>query len=162
MSAVKPLYERFAQFIEEEGHHANLSELDDSDCRIRSVWFKSKGLRFHVTVSEDDPQFFSVGLSYSLPNTSPADLLRRIAHDVCADTKAVKIELQDSNLTATVEQYFAEPDGFKPIFWRCVSSLRHCTAQFFQKLREAAPPDPEREAREAAQQFLLSLSKKDT
>jgi hypothetical protein len=149
-----------AEFIEEQGHRVKVAPSDGRKCNFHSIEFKSEGLWYYVTVAEDDPDFFSVGLNYSLPNPlPPADLLRRIAHDVCAQHKATKIELRDSRMVATVEQFSEAPDGFRPIFWRCVSVLRKSVRLFFEQLGEAAPPDPEREAQEAAERFLHDISK---
>jgi hypothetical protein len=149
-----------AEFIEDQGHRVKVAPSDGRECNFHTIEFKSEGLWYYVTVGEDDPEFFLVGLNYSLPDPlPPADLLRRIAHDVCAQHKATKIEVRDARMVATVEQFFETPDGFKPIFWRCVRALGKSAQLFFEQLREATPPDPEREAHEAAERFLLDISK---
>jgi hypothetical protein len=160
MTTRKSIHLAIAEFIEEQGHQTKLST-SDADCRIHSIEFKSKGLRYQVSMSEEDPGFFSVALTYMLPDRAPAlGVLLQIAHDVGAAQKATKIEVLGARMIATVEQYFEGEDGFKSIFWRCVNALKSSSQLFFRKLEEAMPsPDPELEAREAAERFLTALSK---
>lgn len=158
MPTEKPVYERVADFIEGQGHKAQPGTYRVDSGEVRFIDFKSKGVCYRVELDDEDPGFFNLRLAYRLSNiTASRETLLGVAHDVGAEHKAVKFEVGESTIAASVEQFFVPPDGFAPIFWRCVSALRCAMQAFWDTCREQTPTVSE-DARMAAARFLQHFS----
>lgn len=155
----KPAYQRVADFIEAQGHEAKPGTFHVDSDEVHFIDFKSKGVCYRVELYEDEPELVNLRLAYRISNlTASRETLWRIAHDVGVRNRAVKFEVRESAIIASVEQFFVPPDGFAPIFWRSVSALKRAMQTFLDTCRDQAPRVSEADAQTAAARFLQQFS----
>ena len=53
-----------------------------------------------------------------------------------ADTKGAKVYPLGDNICASIEMFFGEPEDFKPVFKRALSTVQSAVAKFAEKMRE--------------------------
>jgi hypothetical protein len=150
----KPLHQSLAEYIEGCGHAVTVVPFPESG--IHAINFRSRGERFQVNVSGDDPEFLHIIYRWRLPERRPSeDELRRIALEVQGVVKSAKVAVQGGVVTSQVEQ-IVNGESFQPIFWRCADLAQQGARKFYECLG-CTPVDQQDEAHAAAQRFLSTL-----
>jgi hypothetical protein len=104
------------------------------------VQFKIEGGTFFVLLDPNDPTFFRLVFPNFFPINNEADRQRalRVADIATARCKAGKVFLNENNVWATVEQFYASPEQFFAVFQRSLSALRFTVAVFAEEINKPA------------------------
>ncbi len=118
-------------YLKEEGYQPAIDE--DGDVR-----FKKEGKTYFIQVDEKDEAFFRI----CFPNfwEIENDEERRNVLAACdyanALSKVAKIFTVHDDVWGSVEIFVDDPEGFKPIFSRCMSALQNAVRNFVEKMKK--------------------------
>jgi hypothetical protein len=134
------LEKRYLELLAEEGYRPQPDE-DGDDESFNTISFKAEGKTFLLFAYEDDPDYFNVGFSFDLGETShdPA-ALAALALDVNERVKGVKCSIapQDNAVRFQVETFLGGATASPALLRRSIDALQHAARTFFEK---RVPPD---------------------
>jgi len=114
----KKLAEAYVSFLSEEGYRPSLDKDQD-------VTFKKEGWVFLILIDPDDPVYLRVVCPNFWNVSSDEERSRVLAACSTANqrTKAVKFYLISDSLWAATEMFFADQNGYKPVFERILNTM---------------------------------------
>ncbi|HEY0663045.1 MAG TPA: hypothetical protein VGD18_00375 [Thiobacillaceae bacterium] len=121
----------YQAYLKEEGYKPVID--GDGD-----VGFKREGNNYFISVTEDDPEFFSV----VLPNIWPIESDKERAQVLAAadasnaKSKVTKVFIVKDDVWVAVELFVKRPEDFKGVFDRAMSALDNGTDNFVAKMRD--------------------------
>ncbi|MFG1691480.1 hypothetical protein ACGF5M_04940 [Gemmatimonadota bacterium] len=121
----------YNDFLQSEGYTTEVD--DDGD-----ITFKLEGGNYFLFAQEADREYFTVVFPNFWPIESEDE--RTATYIACchatADTKGAKVYPLGDNICASIELFFGEPEDFKPVFKRAMSTVQSAVAKFAEKMRE--------------------------
>jgi hypothetical protein len=152
------LPERFAAFIESEGHAVTIERFGENE-RGANLVFRSTGKIYKVRIDRTDDGFFALTIGYSIGYPTPREVLVDAALETAHAFKAAKIDVGETGFEAAVELFFAGPDGYKPLFWRSVHVATQAANDFMSRVDAKRPSEPDVDARIAAERFVAEFTR---
>ena len=121
----------YNDFLRSEGY---ITEVDEDG----DITFKMEGGTYFLFAQEEDREYFTVLFPNFWPIESEDE--RTAAYIACCDataeTKGAKVYPMGDNICASIELFFGQPDDFKPVFTRAMSTVQAVVAKFAEKMRE--------------------------
>jgi hypothetical protein len=123
----------YVDYLKGEGYQPEI----DGDGDVR---FKSEGRSYFISVDENDDSFFRVCFPNFWPIENEEERVR--VHAACDHSnrrsKVAKVFTVRDDVWASLELFVATPEGFKPLFTRCMAALQNGVRNFVDKMREGA------------------------
>jgi hypothetical protein len=149
------LAERLARFITEQGHRVEVTHVEGSE-ELSEVVFRTRGQIFSVSVSELEPQRFSISTAYEIP-----DWVQTRAHALDALGEAetqfpearFMLAHDDTIFVASVEYQTTDFDVFTRHFWTLVGRLREAGTSAVERMVDRS------ESKAAADKFIRQFIK---
>jgi hypothetical protein len=147
--------QRIAQFIENEGHRAEIS-LIDGEQELSEVVFRTRGQTFSIAVSDLEPNRFSLSTAYEIP-----DWVRERSHvlDVLRDVEREFAEARfvlahdDTIFVVTLDYQATDEEAFTDHFWGVVARLRDAGTAAVERMVDRS------ESKAAADKFIRQFMK---
>ena len=121
----------YNDFLRSEGY---ITEVDEDG----DITSKMEGGTYFLFAQEEDREYFTVLFPNFWPIESEDE--RTAAYIACCDAtgniKGAKVYPLGDNICASIELFFGEPDDFKPVFKRALSTVQGAVAHFAEKMRE--------------------------
>ncbi len=126
--ALRALY---MEFLSGEGFRPEVDK--DGD-----VVFKYEGKTYFVDVHDTDAEFFMIALPNIWPIESEKERLQVLvaADGVNREAKAAKVSTKGDNVWITLEMFVKNPNDFRGVFTRSMSSIDTAVELFVEKMRE--------------------------
>jgi hypothetical protein len=142
--------ERIARFITEQGHRVEITPVESGE-ELREVVFRTRGQIFSISVSELEPQRFSISTAYEIP-----DWVENRSHalgalgDAETEFPEARFTLahDDTIFVATVEYQATDPDVFMQHFWKLIGRLREAGTSAVERMVDRS------ESKAAADKFI--------
>ncbi len=123
--------QRYLKFLQKEGLNAHI----DSD---GDVIFKVGPLTYYIDVDESDEAYFRIVFPNFKEIKDKKEYLKALeaAHYATRVTKVAKVWItpDGKRVSASIEIFIADPDGFQPIFKRSLSALMTAVTHFASKM----------------------------
>lgn len=147
--------ERIAGFLQNEGHRVEISAVEGV-VELAELVFRSRGQMFSISVSELEPQRFTISTAYEIP-----DWVRDRSHalEVLGDVESEYPETRfmlahdDTIFVATVEYRAADVDAFFEHFWNVIARLREAGNSGIERMVDRS------ESKAAADKFIRQFMK---
>jgi len=147
--------DEIARFIEDEGHRADVSDVE-GEPGLSEIVFRTRGQMFSVAVSEQEPQRLRVSTAYEIP-----DWVRHRHHalgalvDVEKEYREARFTLahDDTIFVATVDYDGPGVTAFLAHFWEIVGRLREAGTAAVERMVDRS------ESKAAADKFIRQFMK---
>ncbi len=108
---------------------------DDAD-RFR---MRYEGDRYYVLTYADDPSYFGISATYTIPKGTSRAAAMRVANDCTKRTKVVKsYVIPGRAIVFAAELFLDDAESLRPVLIRLLRVLQSAAASSFEALREAA------------------------
>ncbi|MGE0192563.1 MAG: hypothetical protein AB7T63_11045 [Planctomycetota bacterium] len=103
------------------------------------VVFKYEGGTWFLQIDERDPEFFRLVFPnfWSIESDDERERVERAALKATADTKVAKVFPVREDTWASVEMFVSPPEGFRPVFRRCLAAVGAAVAAFRREMTSA-------------------------
>ena len=147
--------DRIARFVESEGHRVEVTFVADAP-ELDELVFRTRGQTYSVSVSELEPQRFSLSTAYEVPDSmrDPAQT-RDALGDVAGSFPETRFSLahDDTIFIATVEYEAPDVEAFLENFWAIVGRLRDAGTDAIEHMVDRS------ESKAAADKFIRQFMK---